>query len=96
MKRKLNNTTTYYVYDGEKSILEYNGGGALYARNLYGKGIDEILARLDVTVNAGQWFYYQQDHEGSVTHLTNASGNVLEKYKYDAFGAPSVYGPDFG
>jgi RHS repeat-associated protein len=96
VKRKLNNTTTYYVYDGEKSILEYNGGGALYARNLYGKGIDEILARLDVTVNAGQWFYYQQDHEGSVTHLTNASGNVLEKYKYDAFGAPSVYGPDFG
>lgn len=91
VKRKLNNTTTYYVYDGEKPILEYNGGGALYARNLYGKGIDEILARLDVTVNGGQWFYYQQDHEGSVTHLTNGVGNTLEWYRYDAFGAPTVH-----
>jgi RHS repeat-associated protein len=91
VKRKLNNATTYYVYDGEKPILEYNGGGALFARNLYGKDIDEILARLDVTVNGGQWFYYGQDHEGSVTHLIDGTpnniGNVIESYQYDAYGA---------
>jgi RHS repeat-associated protein len=31
------------------------------------------------------------DHEGSVTHLTSATGTVIEKYRYDAFGAPTFY-----
>ena len=37
-----------------------------------------------------QTYYFQQDHEGSVTHLTNASGVVIESYRYDAFGAPTT------
>jgi RHS repeat-associated protein len=91
VKRTVNNiTTTYYVYDGEKPILEYSSTGAVVGRNLYGKAIDEILMRTDPTVNSGQPFYYQQDHEGSVTHLTNASGVVIESYRYDAFGAPTT------
>ena len=77
--------TTYYIYDGEKPILEYNRANV--ARNVYGKGIDEILMRTDPTVNGGAAFYYGQDHEGSVTHLINASGDVIESYQYDAFGA---------
>jgi RHS repeat-associated protein len=60
-------------------------------RNVYGKGIDEILMRTDTTANSGQPFYYQQNHEGSVTHLTDASGTVIEKYRYDVFGAPTAY-----
>jgi RHS repeat-associated protein len=44
--------------------------------------------RVDVTNN---WtLYYQEDHEGSVTHLTGTAGTVLEKYRYDAFGAPTI------
>jgi hypothetical protein len=36
---------------------------------------DEILARADyVAVPTGQTYYFQQDHEGNVTHLTNANG----------------------
>jgi RHS repeat-associated protein len=91
VKRTLNGATTYYIYDGEKPILEYNTSGTIVGRNLYGKGIDEILMRTDPSVNSGQPFYHQQDHEGSVTHLTSAAGTVLEKYKYDAFGAVTVY-----
>jgi RHS repeat-associated protein len=91
VKRTLNGVTIYYIYDGEKPVLEYNTSGAIVGRNLYGKAIDEILMRSDPTVNSGQPFYSQQDHEGSVTHLTNASGAVIEKYKYDAFGAPAIY-----
>jgi YD repeat-containing protein len=92
VKRTLNGVTTYYIYDGEKPVLEYNTSGAIVGRNLYGKAIDEIVLRVDYVVNpAGQAYYYQQDHEGSVTHLTNSSGAVIEKYRYDAFGAPTVY-----
>jgi RHS repeat-associated protein len=51
--------------------------------------VDEILMRTDTT--RAVTYYYRQDHEGSVTHLTNAAGTVIEKYRYDAFGAPTVY-----
>jgi RHS repeat-associated protein len=39
------------------------------------------------------WVSYlcQQDHEGSVTHLLDFSGNVIESYQYDAFGKPVIY-----
>ena len=88
-KRTIRGVTNYYVYDGEKPILEYSSTAAVLARNLYGKGIDEILMRVDLTNN---WtLYYQNDHEGSVTHLTGTAGTVLEKYRYDAFGAPTIY-----
>jgi RHS repeat-associated protein len=87
VKRKLNNVTTYYIYDGEKPILEYNSAGSLVGRNVYGKGIDEILRR----EYGGQNYYLQQDRNGNVTHLTNASGSIVEKYKYDAFGAVTMY-----
>lgn len=47
--------------------------------------------RYDPSFNPDVTYYYQQDHEGSVTHLLNTSGNVIESYKYDAFGAPAIY-----
>jgi YD repeat-containing protein len=81
VKRTVNNATNYYIYDGEKAILNYNSGGAIVARNLYGRGIDEILMRTDNVLH--QTYYFQQDHEGSVTHLTDGTGTVTEKYKYD-------------
>ena len=92
VKRTVNGVTTYYIYDGEKPILEYRANDLTHpVRNVYGKGIDEILMRTDPTVNGAAPFYYQQDHEGSVTRLTNAVGSVIEKYRYDAFGLPTVY-----
>ena len=92
VKRTLNGFTTYYIYDGEKPIMEYRSSDlANPAKNVYGKGIDEILMRYDPSFNPDVTYYYQQDHEGSVTQLLNTSGNVIESYKYDAFGAPAIY-----
>jgi len=98
VKRTVNpgNVTTYYIYDGEKPILEYNVNNALVGFDLYGKGIDEIIERGAYgTDNQWHWYFQQQDHEGSVTHLTDASGNIIERYRYDAFGAPSIYAPNW-
>ncbi len=96
VKRTLNGTDTYYIYDGEKPILEYNGSGTRVGFNLYGKGIDEILERGAYgTDNQWRWSFFQQDHEGSVTHLTDAGGNIIERYRYDAFGAPTIYAPNW-
>ncbi len=105
---------TYYIYDGEKPILEYDmgtPGGQPFrptptphqsptphpsptppAINVYGKGVDEILLRVAIGSD-GNWhtYYPQQNHEGSVILLTEASGYVIERYRYDAFGAPTIY-----
>jgi RHS repeat-associated protein len=100
VKRRLNTDSniTYYIYDGEKPILEYNSTGTLTARNVYGKGIDEILMRISPAWNDGNPMYYAQDHEGSVTHLldgrsapSSQTGQVIERYRYDVFGAPTIY-----
>jgi RHS repeat-associated protein len=94
VKRTLGTTTTYYIYDGEKPIVEYTSGGVVTAKNLYGKEIDEILMRTDSTVPAAQQpYFYQDDHEGSVTHLIdNANTAVIERYRYDVFGKPTING----
>jgi RHS repeat-associated protein len=85
-------TTTYYIYDGEKPILEYRGNlSQPAAANVYGRGIDEILRRTDYSVN--RTLYYQDDHEGSVTHLMMQANNaptIVESYRYDAFGKPTI------
>jgi RHS repeat-associated protein len=92
VKRVLNGSTTYYIYGGEKPILEYRSTDLSHpAKDVNGIGIDEVLMRYDPSFNPAVTYYYQQDHEGSVTHLLNTSGNVIESYKYDAFGAPAIY-----
>ena len=39
--------------------------------------------------------FLQQNHEGTVTHLTDGAGAVIERYRYDAFGAPTIYAPNW-
>ena len=86
------NMTTFYIFDGEKPIMEYRLNDlSRPAKNLYGKGVDEILMRYDPSLTQNQTFYYQQDHEGSVIYLTKPDGTPLERYKYDVFGAPTIY-----
>ena len=65
--------TKYYIYDGERPIVEYDGTGNVTAKNVYGKGIDEILMRTDYTFNPARTYYFHQDHEGSVIHLTDTT-----------------------
>ena len=91
VKRVVNGVIKYYIYDGERPILEYKSNGGLAGKNLYGKGIDEILMRYDPTLLQNQTFYYQQDHQGSVRYLTDGSGNRIEEYRYDVFGTPTIY-----
>jgi len=93
VKRTLNGTTIYYTYDGPHPIYEWKSDGTIAGWNLYGQGIDEILLRAEYltrTDGQGQGFFYQQNRLGSVTHLTGFSGEVIESYRYDAFGQPTT------
>jgi len=79
--------TRVFTYDGWKPILEWDQWGNWLAWNIYGAGADEILARNDWAAGV---VIYKQDKQGSVVALLDVSGNVVEKYHYDAFGQPTV------
>ena len=83
-------STAYYIYDGERPIFEFDSGGGTPSTNVYGRGIDEIIARS----NHGAGQYPMQDREGSVILVTGGDGTILESYRYDAFGGPTIKKPD--
>ncbi len=72
--------------ESECRFEEYDGGGNLLASYVNGAAIDETLARMA----GGHTLYYHADHLGSVVALTDAAGDLVEQYRYDAYGAPTV------
>ncbi len=58
-------TTNYYLFDGEHWLLEYNPDGTPQSSNLYGIGIDEIVARFNAGAPSGAWEQWPyQDRAG--------------------------------
>jgi RHS repeat-associated protein len=83
------NGTTCFYYDSARIIEEQDCSGGTLATYTYGNYIDEVLTR---TTNPGSpvTYYYHQNSLWSVHALTDATGNVVERYNYDAYGKLSV------
>jgi RHS repeat-associated protein len=77
--------TMYFAYDGWNLIEEHSATGSELARYVHGVRTDELLVR---TTTAGT-FYYHHDALGSTIALTDSTGNVIERYSYDVYGAPT-------
>jgi RHS repeat-associated protein len=86
VERLLDGVATIFTYDQWTPVAEWDGSGNLVATNVYGLGDDEILSR---TAGSTQLFY-KNDPMGNVMFLMNSAGTGVEKYKYDAFGAPTI------
>lgn len=80
-------TTQYLVYDGWSLIEERGITDAVLTTYVHGAAIDEMLSKTDATSGT---VYYLHNGLGSVTHLTNAVGAILEKYTYDVYGTPTI------
>ncbi len=92
------NGTTYFYYDGWRSIQENSGTTALVQQYVYGAYLDEpvVLDRnLDGDTSAtgpgDQRLFYSQNALHSVYALTNAAGAVVEAYQYEAYGRATVF-----
>jgi len=81
--KDVNGTITRYVYDGDDLVLEYDENDTFVARYSHGDQIDQPLAVQRAGVG---FFYYHADHQGSITHLTDSSGNIANTYTYDGYG----------
>jgi len=81
--------TTKYVYDGGQVIAEYNGSDTLLRKFVYGPGVDEPICMVDIA-HEGALYYYHYDGLGSVVALSDSSGDIVETYRYDVFGEPTI------
>ncbi|MGH7125005.1 MAG: hypothetical protein ACREFI_11580, partial [Stellaceae bacterium] len=41
--KTVNGTSTNYLSDGDREVLEYDGSGTVLRRYTHGRGIDEVL-----------------------------------------------------
>ncbi|OGP66409.1 MAG: hypothetical protein A2W27_02835 [Deltaproteobacteria bacterium RBG_16_44_11] len=74
--------TTYYVYDDQNIIAEYDENNRLIASYIHGPNIDEPLS----AEIRNDWIYYHADGLGSITALTSHMGHAVQRYEYDSFG----------
>ncbi|MEI6564788.1 MAG: RHS repeat-associated core domain-containing protein, partial [bacterium] len=82
--------TNWFVYDGNQVVADLNSTGGLVRSYVWGTGIDSLLS---MTVYGGttNTYYALKDHLGSVLALTDGAGNIVESYRYDAWGRTTVY-----
>lgn len=78
--KNVNGTLTNQIWDGDQIALETDESGNI--KNKYVRGINLIYGEDEL---ANKKFYIFNGH-GDVTQLTDASGNVIKNYDYDAFG----------
>lgn len=89
--RTANGTTTVYVQSDQQTIADYTAGAnsssPLY-RYIYASYVDEPVLRYQPS--GAQSVYYHRNQQYSVTALTNASGGIVERYAYTAYGTPTI------
>lgn len=79
-------TITNYIYDGPNIIAELNATGGVVASYTHGAGVDEPLAMR----RGGYIAYYHADGLGSITSLTNVTGQTVGTYVYNGFGSTTT------
>jgi RHS repeat-associated protein len=67
--------TRQFVYSGNRICEERDGSGTV-TKQFFDWG--EIIS--------GTKYFYTRNHEGSITEMTDTSGNVVAQYQYDPFG----------
>jgi len=78
--------TRYFGHDGQQVVYEEVSGLTEPYRYVWGNGIDEALLRFG---NGDIW--YLDNQLGSVMALSDSSGQVIESYSYDVYGAVTAY-----
>ncbi|MCI0389182.1 MAG: DUF6531 domain-containing protein, partial [Acidobacteria bacterium] len=81
--RTANGLATTFLSDDQDVVLDRSSGGIL-TEYLNGPGIDNKLRQVSAGTGA---LYFLQDHLGSTIAQAGASGGIVERQSYEAFGA---------
>lgn len=84
--------TRQFLYDGDQLVAEFNGAtGAMQSRYVPGPaGDDSLIWYAGSTVSSTTRRSLQEDHQGSIQSVADASGKVLTINRYDEYGAPAT------
>jgi RHS repeat-associated protein len=88
-KKTINGNLTEFLHDGGNPVQE-SSGATILANTLTGLGVDELLARTDVT--AGTTSHFLADGIGSTLALADGSGVIQTEYTSEPFGKTTVTG----
>ncbi len=83
VEKTVGTSTTLYLYEADKVVLETDSNGNQRARNVYGTN---LLYRKVETEQSYEEYYYLYNAHGDVTALISPNGEVEGTYNYDAFG----------
>ena len=78
-------STNWMVYDGNQVVADLNATGGLVRSYVWGPGIDNLISMTSYGATTNT-YYALKDHLGSVHALVNSAGQVVESYRYDAWG----------
>jgi len=79
-------TTTHYLYQGQDEIGAMDANGNITQLRILGKGLGaEIGAAVAMEID-GQTYVPIHDHRGNVSALFDLAGNIVEEYRYTAYG----------
>jgi RHS repeat-associated protein len=84
----VNGAKTYYVYDGDHILAEYDNAGTMKREYVYGPWLDEVVSILRVSPKF-RCFYYQ-DGLGSISEIMDSTGVLFEQYEYEPYGKTTV------
>ena len=82
--KTVGNTAERYTYD-DWNIVEISTNSNDYA-NIIDSGTDRHIAIEVSAYNTSTLYYFLTDERGNVTALTDANGNILERYRYRVYG----------
>ncbi len=85
--------TTQFLYAGDELIAELNASGSILRRYVHGPGTDDPVIWFEgpgTYATASTRRFLHRDERGSVIAITNSSGSVLQRNKYDEWGTPDT------
>jgi RHS repeat-associated protein len=87
--------TNFHVYDGLNVLADTDATGGVLRVYGHGAGIDHLLTMTVYTSGMAKTYYYLTDQLGSVHALADEVGNVVESYRFDAWGkVTGIYDPN--
>ena len=75
-----------HVWDGSKQIIADVIDNQFYEADCYIRGTNLVAKYNYRNGDKSEYTYYTQNAHGDVVNLTNADGEVVKSYTYDAFG----------
>ena len=77
--------TNYFVNDGQQVVADLDATGGVKRAYVYA-GLDRPLAMTVYTGTVAKTYFYLTDHLGSVQAIADETGEIVESYRYDAWG----------